>query len=302
MTMYLIFLAVLFSSGISQVFSKSSEDEDSFPISFKWKHTDQPDEFAFHKGDDPKEVVLRACEARPYDCNTKFVAAFVKAAKKEMLKRNWNVGETPRVLLKQFEDDWENVSSSKNCESVDRVDAKSLSSEVFLRNYVMKSKPLIITGAFRSEALKTTYSEWLHFFGDAQLQVHISEQGNYDHVEDAEIWDAFDDFYNSDLRKFLENCTSRFNPHLIYTKPAITVMTFSKFMKFVLKQRLAQQRGEQSPVYYLEYLPLLDMPFWSEVRTIIHYQVSNTHISPPIYLSVRPKSRSRPGFEYDWLR
>ena len=167
----------------------------------------------------------------------------------------------------QFES--ESYCSSENCEeaepmdnmykhstmaSCDIIDSEtSISPEAFVKDYVKKSRPVIFKGlAQKWPAFHKWTNEYLKsHYSDKQVHIKLTPSGDFEGVEQANIWDDFKTF------KIPPRVKDQLQyPDLVVVRPAQSNMKFGEFIDLITET--AQQKTKNISAY-LEYSSIKDI-------------------------------------------
>lgn len=148
----------------------------------------------------------------------------------------------------------------------------------FFHNYLKISKPVIITGAIGSWKAQ---SKWTNKFfrdsyGDRQVHIKLTPDGNFEGVESASLFENYDSFkIPKEVFKQLPY------PDLVVVRPAIANMDLSEFIDIIEQVSNGSRKGFSA---YLEYssigdtIPELEldiekMPFFDDMLKLEHSNI-----------------------------
>lgn len=166
---------------------------------------------------------------------------------------------------------------SKDADGTECLRIKMPDASVFVRDYLLRSKPVVVEGATNAWPAKTKWTnEFLvEKYGDRVVHVKLTPDGNFEGVESAGLWQDYEgDRMPESVRAQLQF------PDLVVVRPASAEMKFTRFLDLTMaKNKSYSAYLEYSSIPY--YLPELvqdveEPPF---VKGLLHQHYLNMWLS-----------------------
>ncbi|EDQ84488.1 uncharacterized protein MONBRDRAFT_12766 [Monosiga brevicollis MX1] len=134
---------------------------------------------------------------------------------------------------------------ARHAEACPELDAASLDSARFWRDYILPARPVILRGLLADSVAMTKWSnEYLRqTFGTQAVHVKFAPLGQFEGIEDAGLWNARPERIPAAVRAQLAH------PELVVVRPAHRDMALRHFLDFVETARVVNRTATA----YLEY-------------------------------------------------
>lgn len=187
----------------------------------------------------------------------------------------------------------EGIEKFSDVPTCERVSLPSINRHTFFSEYLVRSKPVIITGAMDDwPAMSKWTTEYLReMYGNKSVHIKLTPKGEYEGIETASIWDSYQTFIIP--QAVLKQLPY---PDLVVVRPATLNIRFSEFLD-IIKNVSAGKLTDVSA--YLEYtsvsdyfteleMDIAEMPFFKNTLQLKHLNIwlsdgntlGKTHFDP----------------------
>ena len=151
---------------------------------------------------------------------------------------------------------------------------KSSQTDDFFQEFFFRSRPIVLEGAVKDwPAMSKWTTEYLReLYGDKEIHIKLTQDGNFEGVESATHWGNYrDDWIPDDVKKQLPF------PDLVVVRPATTEMKFSDFLDFISTRNDSMYSAylEYSSIPY--YMPQLEEDIFE--LPFLNHQLERRHLN-----------------------